>query len=390
MYTSDIRPEIALIHHQATIETLHKILRVLNSNRSLDEILAHIIAQPRQLLQCDAAAIYCLDQDQNLYIQASKELDHSLTQFNQAMSRNLAEQTLSSREPTVVADCNSLLSDTRTQEDPDRLAYIQNLARHYGAFIAVPLIVKGEIYGALMVYYHHPRFFAADEVNLVVAFGDQAALALENTWLHDQVRQSAIATERDRIARDLHDSVTQALYGITLCTEAAIRQLAQGDTAAATERLHQMQQLTQEGLREMRALIFELHSPLMHQAGLVEALHRYSQFIEAHTMLHMTVQVAGAIKISAKAAQTLYRIVQEAVNNVIKHSQATTVTLLLTQTDQCITLSITDQGIGFDTKRNTQGFGLKNMAERAAALGGRFMLESTPGTGTALCVEVPV
>lgn len=208
-----------LSRHQQMIQSLLNVLRVLNSNRSLDEILAHIVAQPAPLLHCDAVAIYCLDQDQRLYVQASEGMHDSLVHFNESVSRSLAEQTVLSPEPTVISDCESLLDTAWVLDDPQRLAYVENLVRHYRAYVAVPLMVRDEIRGALMLYYCEPRSFRNDEISLANAFADQAALALENAWLHDQIRDSAIHSERDRIARDLHDTMAHVLYGVTLGQE---------------------------------------------------------------------------------------------------------------------------------------------------------------------------
>ncbi len=379
-----------LVQHRHTIDSMHNVLRVLNSNRSLDEILGHIIAQPGQLLHCDAAAIYCLDKDQHFYIQASKGMDASLTQFHDSVSKSFAEQLTASREPNIVSDCAHLLQMDWTHQDGERLAYVQNLVRHYRAYVAVPIIVRDEMRGALMVYYRQPRTFSSDEISLVTAFRDQAALALENTWLHEQIRQMAIADERDRIARDLHDSVTQALYGITLCTEASIRHLASGDNTAASQRLQQMQGLAKEALHEMRSLIYRLHSPFLAGRNLVEALQARIAAIEVQSDLRIDLQIAEDVQLSASIAEAICRIIQEALNNVLKHSHAHVVTVSLQCAERRLDVAIRDDGDGFDPRIQPRGFGLMHMAERAQALGGSFTVESTLGLGTTVRVALPL
>jgi len=385
--------ESDLTQHTRMIDAMHNVLRVLNSNRSLDEILAHIIAQPGQLLRCDAAAIYCLDQDQRFYVQASEGMDASLTIFDDSVNRRFAEQLSADPQPAVVTDCEYLLQTEAVQRDPAVLAYFQQLASHYRAYVAVPIVVRETVRGALMVYYRQPREFAPDEISLITAFSDQAALALENTWLHEQARQHAIAGERDRIARDLHDSVTQALYGIALCTEASIRHLASGDMPAAAESLHHMQGLAHDALNEMRALIYQLHSPFLAGRDLAEALRDRTHVIELQSDLRIDLRIRpeeDRLQVAPPIAEAVYRIVQEALNNVLKHSGAARVCITLEKTARCLTVAIADDGQGFDPRVQPRGFGLAHMAERAQVLGGRFEIESAPRLGTTVYVEIPL
>jgi len=316
-------------------------------------------------------------------------MDASLTRFHDSVNQSFAERIASNRDPDIVSDCNDLLETPWVQDDPERTAYMEKLASRYRAYIAVPIIVRGETRGALMVYYHEPRAFSPDEIRLVTTFTDQTALAMENTWLHEQVRQIAIADERDRIARDLHDSVSQALYGITLCTEASIRHLASGETLAAAERLNQMQGMAQDALREMRALIYQLHLPYLGGMSLAEALRTRAEVIEVQSDIRIEVQIANPLPVSSERAEALYRIVQEALNNILKHSAARTVTITLKAVDTCLILTIIDDGIGFDVQMQPRGFGLRHIAERAGALNGTFALDSAIGVGTTIQVEVP-
>jgi two-component system nitrate/nitrite sensor histidine kinase NarX len=378
-----------LMQHKRMIDSMHNVLRVLNSNRSLNDILAHIIAQPGALLNCDAAAIYCLDQEQHFYVQASEGMDASLTQFHDSVSKSFAQQLSRSPEPNIIPDSELLLQLDWVQQNPELAAYVQKLARHYRAYVAVPIIVHQEIRGALMVYYQQPRLFSPDEVHLITAFRDQAALALENAWLHEQVRQVAIADERDRIARDLHDSVTQTLYGITLCTEASIRHIASGDINAAEVHLMRMQGLAQEALGEMRALIYQLHSPFLRGQNLIEALQARIEIIEVQSHLQIDL-IAQAVQLPVQVAEGLYLIMQEALNNILRHSRAQRVIIRLDQSDDCLALEVQDDGIGFEPRTQPGGFGLAHMAERAAALHGTFALVSAPGHGTTVRVEVPL
>jgi signal transduction histidine kinase len=152
------------------------------------------------------------------------------------------------------------------------------------AIIGVPLCVKGRIIGALDVV-NKPGGFDASDIRLLSIYADQAAIAIENTRLHKQVEQIAVMEERNRLARELHDSVTQSLYGVTLYAEAAARMLQSGSTATATEYLRDLRTTAQEALREMRLLIFELRPPVLEKEGLLAALQMRLDSVEGRAGL---------------------------------------------------------------------------------------------------------
>jgi len=207
----------------------------------------------------------------------------------------------------------------------------------------------------------------------------------------DQVEALAVIQERTRLARDLHDSVTQTLYGLTLSAEAAARQLAAGETSGAVAELRELRDTAQQALKEMRLLVFELRPPLLEQEGLAVALRERLQAVEDRVGLTTTLIVDGAERLSPAVEADLDRITQEALNNALKHAQARHVTVRLRQDERTVALEIADDGIGFDVDAvgTRGGLGLRGMAERAAQLGGRLAVESRPGGGTRIRVEVP-
>lgn len=206
------------------------------------------------------------------------------------------------------------------------------------------------------------------------------------------VQQQAIVEERQRLARDLHDSVTQALYSITLHAEVVRRLLAAGEQASAADNLDTLQQTAQEALDEMRLLIFELRPPILEQAGLVAALQARLDAVEGRAQLQTSLRVEGRIHLAADVEQALYRIAQEALNNTLKHARAQHIGLRLSQTSQQVVLAISDDGVGFDPRLAEMqgGFGLRGIAERVAQIGGQMTLESVLHGGTTLRVEVPL
>ena len=206
-----------------------------------------------------------------------------------------------------------------------------------------------------------------------------------------QAEALAVAEERTRLSRDLHDSVTQALYGLTLYAEAASRSLAADEIDLAASQLRELQETARQALQEMRLLIFELRSPVLEEEGLAAALQARLAAVEGRVGLDTALAVEGDGRLPPTREVELDRITQEALNNVLKHAHAQHITVRLHQDERIVALEIADDGVGFDpgSARAGGGLGLRGMAERAARLGGRLAVESRPGAGTRVAVEVP-
>jgi signal transduction histidine kinase len=231
---------------------------------------------------------------------------------------------------------------------------------------------------------------SARDATLALAIARQAAVAIENARLHERARQAATLEERQRLARELHDSVTQSLYGIGLYAEAAGRALADGDTLSAGDSLREIGETTQEALGEMRLLLFELRPPHLEEGGLTAALRSRLQAVETRAGLTVEFDCRGEERLRPDAEQELYRIAQEALNNILKHARAQHVAVHLDFTSDLVVLEVTDDGVGFAPSReHAAGYGLPGMRERAERLGGRLVVHSGPGAGTRVRVEAP-
>jgi signal transduction histidine kinase len=257
--------------------------------------------------------------------------------------------------------------------------------------LVLPLKTKETVIGVLDV--QSKRLNAFDELDLTVlqSLARQAAIAIENARLYQQAQQLAVIEERTRLARDLHDSVTQSLYGVTLFAEAAGRLLALGQIESAGEHLQELQQTAQEALQEMRLLIFELRPSVLAESGLVAALQARLETVEGRAGLETSFKVEGADqRIAPEIEEGLYRISQEALNNALKHAQARRIQVFLRQNQSTVLLEITDDGLGFEPSLAHQqgGLGLRGMEERAARMGADLSVRSRPGAGTQVRVEV--
>ena len=259
------------------------------------------------------------------------------------------------------------------------------------ALLAVPLHVNGGVIGVLDVV-NKPGGFTDEDVRVMSNFANQAAMAIEHARLQKQAEQLAVLQERERLARELHDSVTQSLYSVNLYANAAALALTAGKQDTATGYLHELQETAQEGMRDMRLLIFQLHPPELETEGLTAVLQARLAAVEARAGLQTEFRVEGERRLPIAIEGELYWIAQESLNNVLKHAQARHVTVRLQFSDSSITLEVSDDGVGFDSNSfppdGRGGVGLRSITERAARLGGVLACDSTPGGGTRVKVEV--
>ncbi len=263
--------------------------------------------------------------------------------------------------------------------------------------VVVPLGARGRCVGCLLLYVIADREVDADEQAFLHAIADQSAVAVENSRLFGQAESHATLVERQRLARELHDSVSQALFSMTLHARTAERRLAahgipRGDPLAVS--LATLSDLTRGALAEMRALIFELRPGALERDGLVAALTRQAQAINAREGLAITVSgPAERLPVDARAEEHLYRLVLEALNNTVKHAGVATASVDVTvdEAAQQLTIVVRDDGRGFDPDSVAGGhLGQATMRDRAAALGGDLAVHSTVGTGCTVTVQVPI
>jgi ligand-binding sensor domain-containing protein/signal transduction histidine kinase len=257
--------------------------------------------------------------------------------------------------------------------------------------ISIPLLVKERLVGAVCLGARETRTITPEELSLLAAIGQQVGLAVENARLYKQAEQSATMTERNRLARELHDSVTQSLYSVTLYAEAAAEQLSLSETETAIEHLHELRDTAQEALRDMRLLIFELRPSALGRGGLAAALQMRLDAVEGRSRVQAELQVDGCEALPRTAQVELYNIAQEALNNVIKHAAAHHVQVRLRFDEALTCMQICDDGMGFEPAlaRRGGGFGISGMEERAQRIGGTLLVESVPGKGTTVTVQVP-
>jgi signal transduction histidine kinase len=243
--------------------------------------------------------------------------------------------------------------------------------------------------GLITIFSASPHHFNVEDLGLLVTIAEQISIAIENDRLRTQARGAAISAERNRLARDLHDSIAQTLYSQILFATAAQKQIQLAHLAQAGEYLERLSSVARQALREMRLLIYELRPPEFQGASLEEMVTRRLEMVEQRAGL--TTRLGGEWNCPLPAPQqdTIYRIVEEALNNALKHANASEVLISFGQDGETFSLEISDNGCGFDASEAKTGMGIKNLHERAAQLDGTLEIISSAGCGTCVRVRFP-
>ena len=258
-------------------------------------------------------------------------------------------------------------------------------------YIGVPMQVRGRVLGVLSLVSLNGQRFQNEDIDLLDALADQVGIAVENGLLYQQAEQLAVMEERSRLARELHDSVTQSLYSLTLFAEVGRRAAEISNFEQVSDNLSRLGEVAQQTLKEMRLLVYELRTSALETEGLVGALQQRLDAVEKRAGVEARLIVEAITELPPIVEEGLYRIAQEALNNSLKHAAATIVTVKIMADDQQATLEIMDNGRAFDLKAvsRTGGMGLTSMHERAEKLGGKLTIFSKPGQGTKICAHVP-
>jgi PAS domain S-box-containing protein len=270
-------------------------------------------------------------------------------------------------------------------------APVHDLVREveWDAVFIVPLVSRGRTLGVLTFGYPEGQQPGEDEKVFLGTVADQAAVAVENVRLFSKARGKAALEERQKLARELHDSVSQTLYGIALSAKAVRQELGDGP-AEVVEPLDYVLSLSEAGMAEMRALIFELRPESLETEGLVAALEKQAAALQTRHGIRVETDLCDEPETPLEAKEALYRIAQEALHNTVKHARAKRVGLRMTCASKQIMLEISDEGLGFDPTEDFPGhLGLDSMRERASRLGGTLEIYSSLGHGTRILARIP-
>jgi nitrate/nitrite-specific signal transduction histidine kinase len=360
-------------------EALYRVGMEISALLELDMILTSVIEKARVLLKGEAACLCLLDAEGHLVPRASSG-PLALTVLDEATVGLPVEMTPSLRNPPgdghvgCGRHCPPIRGD------------------HQLTHIAAPLNRGGRSIGTLCVIARSPRSFSSREMDLLQGLASQAAIAIENARLHEQLRSLTLLEERERIAMDLHDGIIQSIYAVGLNLERCV-ELVTDDSREVSALLERAVDDLNDVIREIRIYISNLRPSSCDGKGLREAITDALKVLKINSSMEVEVIEEGVCgELSQEQVAQLSHIAQEALANVLKHAGASSVTVRLLSKDHRFILSIQDNGVGFDPQmvEPTAGQGLRNMAERARVLGGAFSVKNGQGSGTEISVQIPM
>jgi signal transduction histidine kinase len=354
------------------------------------------------ILQADKSALLVWDpRQERMVVRAARGFSpQTMDQMSFAPGEGVVGHVAARGAPVVVEDVDA---------DPRVARHITD-AEGIRSFMHIPIEIDGQVFGVFNINYAQPRAFGGEEQRLFTALAQRAALVIENAQLYEQAQELAVVEERSRLARDLHDAVTQTLFSASLIADVLPR-IWERDPDAGWSRLEEVRQLTRGALAEMRTLLLELRPTALVEAEMGELLHQLAEATTGRARVPVAVEVVGECSLPPDVKVALYRIAQEALNNVAKHAGASQAMVSL----HCQTLTpgpstglrtgpspwegegadrgrsggvrvelcISDDGRGFDPNRiPPDHLGLGIMRERVEAVGATLSVKSEVGGGT--------
>lgn len=376
-------------HDRACVDLERLALTTSPDTRPLQQTLDTLARSVVAATGAQACAVFLLDQDLSLQPAACDDPDGVVDAGMSVAGPSVAQAAVASRSPVVHENVLTGVGGGRAHASAANADGAGRPGRRAIGLVCVPLLSRGVVLGVLCC--HRPAGSRPSKLELAYlsVVAGKAASAVDSAQLVAAAQEKAALEERQRLARELHDSVSQALYGIALGARTA-REALEFAPERADQPIGYILQLADAGLADMHALIFELRPQALAEEGLVAALHKQLAALQARhgvaTHAELGPEPGGALRVK----QALYRIAQEALQNIARHAQASRVTIRLDTLPDVLALEISDDGRGFDPSASFPGhLGLRSMRERIAEIGGVLDLSSAPGKGTRIRARAP-
>jgi PAS domain S-box-containing protein len=372
------------------LSTLLEVSHNVTSTLKLDSLLGLILDQLKSAMDYTGASISIVEGNDLVLLDSRGPASQDQFRHLRIPLQRLGPigEMITSRQPLFLPDVQDESPLAQTVQTAVGVL-MDTMLYPVRACLMVPLILKDHVMGMLMLTSSEADAFSEHHATLALAIANQAAIAIENARLYEQAQALAALEERQKLARELHDSVSQALYSISLGAHTA-RTLLDRDPALVVEPLDYVVGLAKAGLAEMRALIFELRPESLETEGLVSALTKQGSALQFRHEVAVNLDLGLEPDLPLPVKQDLYRIAQEALHNTVKHAEAHMVSVSLSQTRDTVILEVRDDGVGFDPAGAFPGhLGLRSMQERVKQLGGVLSIESAPGHGTTISARVP-
>jgi signal transduction histidine kinase len=368
----------------APLEAMSDAVLAIGGERSVERLLRRLVHTARELAGARYAALGLPDGDGN---------------FAQFITAGMTDEEIAAMGP--LPRTHGLLGAMLESDAPFRTEDVRRDPRFRGwwpsahpqmsSFLGVPICSRGDVIGAFYLTDKEAApTFTDDDERLIAMLAAHAAIAIDNARLYERARELSVIEERNRLARDLHDSVVQKLFGIVLTAQSAATLLDRSADGARTE-VERLQALAQEAIAELRSLVFQLRPAAIETEGLAAALAKHVDVLERVHRLPIAFEQTGDPRLRPGVDEELFKVAQEALHNALRHAQARQVRVRLDERPDAVALSVADDGRGFDPDApalRSRSLGLTSMEERAHGLGGTLRIVSAPGAGTTIDLEL--
>jgi signal transduction histidine kinase len=364
--------------HDQLLNSLNDVAAAVSSTLSVDEVLKTIVERAKLVTNTDKAVLL-------LTSEHSETLDFETLNVRGAR----AEHPEDWWSPRLQAMASEVLHNGRTYLDHD--------ANRGAWLLCAPIKIRERPIGLLCAINDEARPFSEYETEYLAILSSFAASAVVNARLAEQNRYVLLASERDRIAREMHDGIAQSLFSISLGLEVCKKQALRGEFGNTAVRLEELQDELNASMVELRRVIYDLRPAKLKDLGLVEAIDHWLKEATNGRDIKGRITVTGEQRLLSGASEAcLYRVAKEATANIIKHAHAGSFHVEIDYGQFTVTLTVSDDGGGFDVDQarndslNNGSLGLHSISERVRAEGGELQIHSAPGQGTRVRVELPL
>ena len=350
---------------------------------TLDQVFQAIVEVAVKMLHADRGIVFVWDEKQSKVIPRVSHgfRPETLEVLHYDKGEGMVGRVLETEESIIVSDVD--LATLR----PDVRAAIAIEGIH--SLVHLPIKVNDQTIGVFNIGFTRPGAITGDTARLFNALVQRAALSVENMQLFEQTKELAVVEERNRVARDLHDSAKQKAFA-ALAQLGAVNGILKKDPASAWSHLTEAENLVYEVIQELTFLIQEMYPMALKEKGLATTLREYVFEWENRNGIMIDLDIRNPRRLDLEMEQAIYRMTQEALANVARHSQCDKVDVSLNYNDDCVSVTVEDNGCGFDVSNKSGGMGLRIIEERAESIGGEAYIESQQGVGTKIVITAPL
>ena len=365
------------------LNVLYEIMSIAGEARESVPLLQQALDITLNALGCNTGVIHLVDpESRRLKVTVQKQFEKELLEWLElsGLYRELWVKVYSTCDMVRVKSLQTQSYYEQAGKDVTVLSYM-----------GVPIQAKGNLLGVLSLFGSSDSFLEEGNQQLLLTIANQIGLSLENLNQRKRTEEALILEERQRLARDLHDSVSQSLYGLVLAADIGNKFLKIKAYPELSRTLSEIGEISLQSLKEMRLMLFELHPLTFDKVGLAGALDLRLNTVERRAEMETTLEIGGTEFIPPRIDLEIYWIITEALNNSLKHSFASQILISIKAVQDMVNIQVIDNGKGFSKEdQNSGGFGLSSMMERANRIGGNLEVESQKGIGTKIRIKIPL